>query len=263
MSEGESKQLIATVERAADVLTLFTTVEGSDLGVTEIAKELELSKAVVHRVLNTLVSKGFIETDDRTRRYRLGPAVLALGEAYVERLDLRAHALWFMRKLSDTTGETATVSLRYEHEQFYVDQITPSRQVKLSVSLGRRRALHDGAPALVFLSLLDEQEREAYIAGHGRTGEIPDPDALRQELALIREQGYATDEGDGPSEPSSIAAPILDHRGEPTAVIGLCGPRERFADVRDEAITLLLDATTHLSYHLGRPRNWAISPPEF
>ena len=263
MAEGEPKQLIATVERAADVLTLFTQLDTPDLGVTEIAKALGLSKAVIHRVLNTLAAKGFIETDDRTRRYRLGPAVLALGEAYVERLDLRAHALWFMRSLAEKTGETATVSLRYEHEQLYVDQITPHCQVKVSVQLGRRRPLHDGAPALVFLALLDEQEREGYIAEHGHAGAIRDVDALREELVLIRERGYAAVDGEGPSEPSTIAAPILDHRGEPTAVIGLCGPNERFATVRDEAIVLLLDATSHLSYHLGRPRNWATSPPEF
>ena len=56
MPESEPKRLIATVERATDVLTLFTKVDRQDLGVTEIANELDLSKAVIHRILNTLAA---------------------------------------------------------------------------------------------------------------------------------------------------------------------------------------------------------------
>jgi DNA-binding PadR family transcriptional regulator len=138
MSETEPKRLIATVERATDVLTLFTRVERQDLGVTEIANELQLSKAVIHRVLNTLAAKGFIETDEETRRYRLGPAVLALGQAYVDRLDIRDLAQAYMRALSEQTNETATLSQRYRWERLYVDQITPEREVKMTVALGRR-----------------------------------------------------------------------------------------------------------------------------
>ncbi len=258
MSETEPKRLIATVERATDVLTLFTRVERQDLGVTEIANELQLSKAVIHRVLNTLAAKGFIETDEETRRYRLGPAVLALGQAYVDRLDIRDLAQAYMRALSEQTNETATLSQRYRWERLYVDQITPEREVKMTVALGRRFPLHAGSSSKAFLAFLPEEEQERYIAEHrleALTGStLTDADALRADLSLTRRRGYAVSDGERQGGASSVAAPIIDHRGTPTAVISVCGPRERFTEVRDRAIELLLAATGDLSHRMGGGR---------
>lgn len=258
MPESEPKRLITTVERATDVLTLFTRVERQDLGVTEIANELNLSKAVIHRVLNTLAAKGFIETDEETRRYRLGPAVLALGQAYVDSLDIRNLAQAHMRALSDQTNETATLSQRYNWERLYVDQITPEREVKMTVALGRRFPLHAGSSSKAFLAFLPEEEQERYISGHEletlTNSTVVDPDALRADLALTRKRGYALSDGERQAGASSVAAPIIDHRGNPAAVISVCGPSERFADVRDRATKLLLEATGDLSRQMGGGR---------
>lgn len=255
MTEDEPKRLIATVERATDVLTLFTRMERKHLGVTEIANELSLSKAVIHRVLNTLAAKGFIEADEETRRYRLGPSVLALGQAYVDRLDVRDLALGHMRSLSEATNETATLSQRYGWERLYVDQITPDREVKMTVALGRRFPLHAGSSSKAFLAFLPEAEQQRYIAERplDRLTEhtITDPDALRADLARTKARGYAASEGERQGGAYSVAAPIIDHRGLPTAVISVCGPMQRFTEVRDRAIDLLLAATGELSRQMG------------
>lgn len=255
MSDTEPKSLIATVERATDVLTLFTRVERRDLGVTEIANELQLSKAVIHRILNTLAAKGFIETDHETRRYRLGPAVLSLGQAYVDRLDVRTLAQEHMRALSEKTNETATLSQRYRWERLYIDQITPDREVKMTVALGRRFPLHAGSSSKAFLAFLPMEEQERYIAEHTLEQltdlTLTDPDELRADLARTRERGYAVSDGERQGGASSVAAPILDHGGDPVAVISVCGPRERFGEVRDQATELLLAATRELSVQMG------------
>lgn len=255
MSDTEPKSLIATVERATEVLTLFTRVESRDLGVTEIATELALSKAVIHRILNTLAAKGFIETDQDTRRYRLGPAVLTLGQAYVDRLDIRTLAQEHMRSLSEKTNETATLSQRYRWERLYVDQVTPDREVKMTVALGRRFPLHAGSSSKAFLAFLPIEEQERYIAEHALEPltdlTLTNPDALRADLARTRVKGYAVSDGERQGGASSVAAPILDHRNVPVAVISICGPRERFTDVREQATELLLAATRELSVQMG------------
>ena len=63
--------------RVADVLLDFLEGPGS-LGVSALARDLGLSKAVVHRILRTLVQRGLLETDADTREYRLGPSAAAL-----------------------------------------------------------------------------------------------------------------------------------------------------------------------------------------
>ena len=86
---AESKpQTIGAVERAADVLNAFTELDGATAGVTELSERLGLSKAVVHRILASLRDRGFVALDERTRRYSLGPASLALGLAYLQQIDV-------------------------------------------------------------------------------------------------------------------------------------------------------------------------------
>ena len=102
---------------------LFASADQFDLGVTETARELGLSKAVVHQVLTTLTAKGFVED---SRRYRLGPALLSLGVAYLDRIDVRGLAEPSLHRLSAETNETATLSLRYGWERMYVDPVSPT-----------------------------------------------------------------------------------------------------------------------------------------
>jgi IclR family transcriptional regulator, acetate operon repressor len=251
----DPKRLITTVERAADVLTLFTKVDRADLGVTEIATELSLSKAVVHRVLMTLSSKGLIEVVEDSRRYRLGPAVLSLGMAYIDRLDMRELAMPALRDLSRQTNETATLSLRYGWERMYVDQVTPDREVKMSVALGRLFPLHAGSSSKAFLAFLEEDVLERYLTERhlerltDRT--IVDAATLRNELQTIRGRGYAVSFGERQAGAGSVAAPLLDHRGHPAAVISVCGPLERFREEADLIARALLSASVDLSRRLG------------
>ncbi|MFA9432019.1 IclR family transcriptional regulator [Egicoccus sp. AB-alg2] len=255
MSEAEPRRLITTIERAADVLMLFATADQADLGVTEISRELGLSKAVVHRVLTTLTAKGFVEVVEDSRRYRLGPAVLSLGVAYLDRIDVRALAAPALHRLSEATNETATLSLRYGWERMYVDQVTPDREVKMTVALGRPFPLHAGGSSKAFLAFLPEVEQEEYIAGRKLSAltdrTIVDPDALRRELREVRARGYALSFGERQAGAGSIASPVIDHRGRPVAVISVCGPLERLRDEVDDVVAVLLSTTADLSHRLG------------
>jgi IclR family transcriptional regulator, acetate operon repressor len=255
VTDDAPRRLISTIERAADVLDLFTRVDRPDLGVTEVANELGLSKAVVHRVLTTLAAKNLVEFVEEARRYRLGPAVLALGVTYMERLDLRDLALPSLQQLSDRTGETATLSLRYGNERMYVEQITPDREVKMTVVLGRRFPLHAGSSSKALLAFLPETEQEAYLTQVPLTVMTPqtigDATRLREELQRIREVGYAVSYGERQPGAGSVAAPLLDHQARPVAAISVCGPLERFRDEVETMGALLLTVTGDLSRRLG------------
>jgi IclR family transcriptional regulator, acetate operon repressor len=246
---------ITTVDRATDVLSLFMRRPQPTLGVTEIAQELGLSKAVVYRLVTTLAAKGFVQVDHESRRYGLGPAVLSLGLAYLERIDIRRFALPLMRELSATTNETCTLSIRSGWTRVYVDQITPPREVKMSVQLGQPFPLHAGSSSKAFLAFLDEQEREEYLAKAPlerlTEATIVDAKALRAELSVIRKRGFARSFGERQSGAASVAAPARDHHGQPIASISVCGPTERFRDHTDTAAELLLAATAELSRKLG------------
>lgn len=253
---GDGSKLIASVERALDVLLLFVRSESPDLGVTEIARELGLSKAVVHRLLMTLSSRRLIDADLATRRYRLGAAALTIGAAYLDRIDLTGLVTPHLRELSLGTEETATMSVRTEWYRVYVTQIVPEREVRMEVAIGRPYPLHAGSSSKAFLAFLAESERERYLAQThlaaltDRT--IVDIDTLRSDIGGIRRRGYAVSHGERQAGAASLAAPILDRAGDPVAVISVCGPAERFGPRLETVAPHLLAATGAVSRALGR-----------
>ena len=256
MTEVEQpKQLVATIDRALSVLDLMASTDRDDLGVTEIARELDLSKAVVHRVLVTLVSRDYLQVDPSTRRYSRGPMALVLGSAYLAQLDLRNLALPRLQDLSERTGETATFSLRNGWTRMYVDQVTPDREIKMAVAIGQVYPLHAGSSSKSFLAFLPVEEQERYLKERELTAltgsTIIDPDRLRVELAAVRARGYAVSLEERQAGAASIAAPILDRHGLPIAAISICGPVERFRDQLDVVSPALLETCGELSRLFG------------
>ncbi len=247
---------VTAVLRTADVLSLFARSTRPTLGVTEIAAELDLSKAVVSRILSSLRVRGFVELDEDTHRYALGPQGLMLGLAALGRIDTRQLAREKMAELSAATEETATLSVRTGWERVYVDQITPNRDIKMVVPIGRPQPLHAGASSKAFLAFMPPAEQDRFFAeADGLPALTPltptDPAALREELAGIRARGYAVSRGERQHGAGSVAAPVFGPDGQPRAVISVCGPVERFTPHMERAATLLCEATRRLSQQLG------------
>ncbi|RXS88395.1 IclR family transcriptional regulator [Streptomyces sp. TM32] len=217
-------------DRVCDVLLLFT--QGStELGVSEIARRLELPKSVVHRILRSLSSRELIRHTRDGRSYQLGPAAALLGARAWAALDVHAAARPVLRRLRDETGETTTLSQLVGAERTYVEQFESRREVKMTVALGVRHSLHAGASGKAMLAHLDPAEQERVLAVPLRSltpAPVTDTDLLRTELAEIARRGSAISLGERLPEAGAIAAPILLPTGEVFGAISLCGPLGRF-----------------------------------
>ncbi|WP_067814618.1 IclR family transcriptional regulator [Nocardia inohanensis] len=253
-AENQSRS-IAAVERAMDVLLLFGRSGRADLGVTEIANELGLTKAAVHRILTALRNRELIALEPTTRRYALGHAAIALGRAYLARTDLRVMAAPELRRMANMTGETATLSIRRGDTRMYVDQVVPEQELRMEVALGVPYPLHAGSSSKVILAHLRKEEIDEYLDRHELTpftdATITTPRKLRGELATIRKQGYAISLGERQIGAASVAAPVLDHDGGVVGAISVCGPLSRFEPRIPELIPLLQKAAGALSAQLG------------
>jgi DNA-binding IclR family transcriptional regulator len=236
-------------------MSAFAQTDSQTLGVTEISNDLNISKAVVHRILNTLRSQNYITIDPATHRYSLGPAALELGLAFLRHVDVRDIAKPMLQELSDKTQETATLSIRSGTHRLYIDQVTPSREVKMTVVLGRSFPLHAGGSSKAILAHMEADEIQSYVSEAGleslTESTITDPDRLMKDLARIRRLGYASSVNERQAGAASVAAPVFDHSGGPVAAISLCGPAERFQDEADDAATLIVAAGKQLSERMG------------
>ena len=240
-------------ERVADVLLLFTDGPRT-LGVSRVSRELGLSKAVVHRILQSLTGRGLIAYDPESRDYRLGPAAAALGSRALRDSDLRTTAMPFLAELRDRLHETVTVSAKVPGGRVYLDQVVGTHEITMSVELGRRFPLHAGSSGKIILAYSDAAEVDRLLAGDlpALTPTTPtDPVALRAELARIRERGYAASAGERQIDAGSVAVPVFGPVGLVGAV-SVCGPRFR---VTDEFVTTtaaqLVDTADRITVRLG------------
>jgi DNA-binding IclR family transcriptional regulator len=240
--------------RVADVLLTF--LEGPDaVGVSALARELGLSKAVVHRILRTLVERGLVETDALTREYRLGPSAAALGARAFRGLDLRVTAMPALGELQRSTGETTTVSAHVPGGRVYLDQVESAREIKMTVELGRRFPLHAGSSSTCILAFLPDEEIEAVLQGPldlltRRT--IVGREALRQRIREVRRHGFASSDGERQEGAGSVAAPIFGVHGGVRGAISVCGPAARVdAAARERFVPLLTSAADRISRELG------------
>lgn len=253
-SDGSGSKTVAAVERAADVLLHFSQTNRSDLGVTDIANDLGLSKAAVHRLLSSLRTRDLVVLDASTRRYSLGPAALMLGLSALNGLDVRRLATIELASLSADTRETATLSVRANDHRIYVDQVTPNREVMMSVTVGLPYPLHAGSSSKAFLAFLPPEEIDRYLDGPLQkltSATVTNRRALAKELREIVARGWAASTGERQEGAASVAAPVLDHLGTPVAVISVCGPAGRFLPEAAACATRLLRTTRTLSAQLG------------
>jgi DNA-binding IclR family transcriptional regulator len=242
--------------RVADVLLLFTGAP-AELGVSRIARELGLSKAVVHRILRSLAARGMVTCSPESRRYRLGPAAAALGARALRDCDLRSAAMDVLRRLRDETGETATLTALIPDGRVYLDQVPGVHEIKMTVELGRRFPLHAGSSGKCMLAFLPEQARERVLAAPLEAltaNTVTDPDALRAELKVIADRGYAVSGGERQPDAGSVAAPVLGAVGEVIGAISVCGPRYRVtatlaARLAPEVVAAAAEISRRMGWH--------------
>lgn len=240
--------------RVADVLLLFgSTTEA--LGVTTIARSLGLSKAVVHRILQSLASRQMLVVDETRGLYRLGPATAALGRRALQDLDLRAVARPVLHELQAATTETTTLSALVGEARVYLDEVVSRQEIRMAVELGRPFPLHAGASSKAILAFAAPGLRTAAIerALRGDDQRPPaDLRALERELTEIRHVGAAISRGERDPGAASVAAPLFAADGAVTGAISACGPVYRFDDAAVARLTpLVIAAARKITAQLG------------
>jgi IclR family transcriptional regulator, acetate operon repressor len=220
--------------RVADVLTLFLSAPGP-LGVSEIATQLEMSKAVVHRILQSLASRLLVVPTSGDRRYRLGPMANAIGARALQTSDLLTCALPILRSLARETQETVTVSQLVGDRRCYIAQVQSPHEIRMAVDLGRPFPLHAGGSGRAMLAFCDSRLRDEVLAeplAAMTSTTIIDVAELMRRLDQVRREGFAVSSGERQTGASSVAAPVFDHSGSLVGAVSVCGPTSRL-DVRE------------------------------
>jgi len=220
-----------SLERGLAILCAFKP-DRPALGVSELARELDLTRSTAHRYVATLATLGFLNQDDSTRKYRLGPRVLDLGFSMLGSLGLREIATPHLRRLTDSTGHTSNLAIRDDTDVILVDRVRgrPGRYHHLEFSLhaGSRIPSYCTATGKALLAFLPRPEldrllsRIDFVQRAPRT--VTDKKTLLAELDHVRRTGVATNDEELESALRSIAAPIRSRSGEVVAAVNVAIP---------------------------------------
>ncbi len=241
-----------SADRVADVLLLFAQVDGP-LGVSEIARSLSLSKAVVHRILQSLTSRSLTQLVAGNSTYILGPAATTLSMRAWSQLDLRSLASPILRKLRDETRETTTLSVLVGHQRIYLDQFESPQEVKMVVDLGPRFPLHSGASSRAILAhlpqtVIDDAVRQL----HDIDRDVDVDDYLRR-LEAVRTRGYAVSLNERKTGAASIAAPFFDAGGNVLGSISSSGPVFRYGEEgHEDHVRMVIAAAEAITAELAQ-----------
>jgi len=253
--------LVQSVDRALAILEMLAA--DGELGVTEMARTLDVHKSTVSRLVATLEEHGLVEQLSDRGRYQLGLGIVRLAGAARGRLDLVTESRELSRALAAETGETVNVVALSGAETLYLDQASGGSALQIHNWLGKRNPVYATANGRVLLAWLPPAELDRLLAGltdaNGAftahtTETVTDPAALRGVLATVREHGYAVVVDELELGLTAISAPIRGVSGSVIASLSVSGPSFRLTEERIAAtigplLAAAAEVSTRMSYH--------------
>jgi DNA-binding IclR family transcriptional regulator len=163
--------IIQSVERALTILDLFNE-QATELKITDISKQMGLSKSTLHSLLKTLQLHGYIDQNPENDKYRLGMKLVERGHFVVGTMDIRQKAKSWLTDLSQRTGQTTHLGILDGHEGVYIEKIE-GRLAAIAYSRIGRRPIHATAIGKVLIAWLSEAEQNTLLEGYQYTPFTP------------------------------------------------------------------------------------------
>src|SRR5436189_5131989 len=241
MSETSYSQ---SLERGLAVLSAFRSGRPL-LGVSELGREVGLSRSTAHRYVATLATLGYLQQDATTRRYRLGPRVLDLGFSAIHSMELREISAPHLQQLSDETGYTVNMGVLDGTDIVYIERCRSAqqgqREIDLNLHVGSRLPAYCTSMGKVLLAGLPEAELEDVLDQvqfqQRGPNTLVERRALVEALGAVRDAGIAVNNEELAYGLRSIAVPVRDNSGGVVAAINLAVHRS-LVSMEDVALRL-------------------------
>ncbi len=215
-----------SLERALQILNVFTSSEKQSLSLAQLSESLNLSRATVLRLCSTLVKYHFLKHDLLLKRYSLGVKLFELGSIVYNSFSLRRVASSHLIQLEAKLSTTVFLGIIDNDELLYIDKIDdPKHAITFTSRIGTRRTPYWGMVGAAIMAFLPENEIERLLQKFPlkRTAKksITNKEEFLEYLNKIRSQGFAYDDEGTMDGVSGIAAPVYDLSGKVTSAVGI------------------------------------------
>jgi IclR family pca regulon transcriptional regulator len=217
-----SGDFVQSLARGLAVIRAFDA-QHPELSLSDVARRTGLTRAASRRFLLTLESLGYVRSDGRD--FALTPRVLELGFSYLSSLSLPEVVQPHLERLSREVDESVSAAVLDGADIVYVARVPTRRIMSVRITIGTRFPAFATSMGRALLAGMPAAERDALLAASAlpaltdRT--VTSPDALRDELARVAEQGWALVDGELEPGLRSVAVPLHDRRGDVVAAVNV------------------------------------------
>ena len=229
-----SRRSVQSVDRAIDLLEALASADG-EVSITSLAARTKLHVSTVHRLLATLLRRGYVRQNADTSRYYAGAKLSTLAEGRSRFNELRLAARPLLTSLVEATRETANLSVLDDTAAVYIETAASPQVVRLFTVVGNRVPLHATGAGKALLASLPQVKRDALLERtelRPHTGKtLVDRASLARALDETRERGYAIDDEEY-DEGVRCVAVAVGPIGAPIAALSISGPANRLTKQR-------------------------------
>lgn len=257
---ADDRYTVPALQRGLELLGQFNR-HTPELSGADLARQLDLPRASVFRILHTLEKSGFVERVGDSNNYKLSIGVLRLGFEYLASMELTEHGRPVIDALRDQCGYSAHLVVRDNRDVVFVAKATGRSALFHSIQVGARLPAHATVLGRLLLSDLDMAELSELYPNTPLPAHTPrTPTTLAQLKALIdvdRANGYGISQGGYETGISTIAAPVFNDEHEVMAAVSITVPAQQLdASQTDVLVPQVLQAAAQLTQrmsHLPQP----------
>jgi DNA-binding IclR family transcriptional regulator len=242
------------VATAARILREFGK-HSTQLGVSQLARQVAVGKSTAHRVIWTLVEEGLLEKVEETGLFRLSTTMRSLGASAETAQRLHEAATIPLDQLRQHTAGTLHLAILDGTDVLYVERREGPGAIPVFRAVGSRNSAHVTSSGKVLLAFLPADSQRQLVEGMRLSPKTPRTITSKKqflaELAQVRRQGYGENRGEAQPGMCSIAAPIRDPFGQVVASVSVAERVESVDAGLRHMVGPIIDTALRISSGLG------------
>ncbi len=250
-----SQDVVQSVDRAFDIIE---ALRDGEVGLIDLSKKASLNKSTVHRLLSTLIYRGYVNQNPENNKYKLTLKFLQIGSNVLNSLDIVDIAKPHIRKLAKQANEVVHLVLIEKDEVVYIDKIESNNTIRMHSFIGKRIPIYCTAVGKAYMSCLSQDEfsqlwdsfEDKLIKFTHNT--IVSKDNMSAEIINIKDNGFSVDNEENEEGVICVAAPIFSFDKRVKYAISISTPQMRIDENKIKTFGGLVKETAkEISKDLG------------
>ncbi len=224
---------IGSVEKALRILE-YVISKNDGVRIQDVAEYMKITPPAAYKHLETLLKCGYVSKNPYSLKYHASYKIVELGTMVLRNVQVREVAHPFLVDLMERTGMTVHFALKDGFDGVYVDKVESARTIPTVSRVGMKMRLYSTAFGKAILAFLPAEELQNYLNQVTLVKQTPntitDKEKLLEELARVREKGYAVDREENEPGITCVGSPVFDFTGKVIGGISVTGAASAFSD---------------------------------